>query len=632
MSVTVTASAADFGAVAPGASGTITVTVQNDVSRACLVRLTGDTLGYFSVGPTSSVTPGTSLDFTVTFAPAVFHASTFSVNVETYAIRNNGTERVLDTTVLTGTVAESLTITTGNVDFGRQLVGSTSMQSVMVANETAADATVTFAAAGGLVLATSTAPAGPAPVPLLVQFTPTAAGAVGPITLTVSSGSHTDSVTVSGTGYVIAPPSTVDETVDDYITSTGAGTDNQRFVINIPTPHTYLGLGKSLSDVSSPSKSSDGVCISTVEDVYISATTATSTIHLDAGQHAILEAVGTANVHADGTAILSSDGGAYVLGIGGVVIAAGFGGNAHGGVGQFGVSDTSTADTWGLAFTIVDIVVGAALTAMGIHSLINDWNDTPGPKCFLEGVGITVGLAGVGTGMAGAAGAVATTTVLGVAGVTCATPAFLALYGLAGAGMISMFPTIFGFVDAQMLALDDVAINALTGTASVQGGSKVDVNCAGVGGINLNSMTGKSVGQPINAAGGAITVDGQQSITMKVGPTATSTLEMMPTMIDVETAMAINLKCGPHKITVGAQSVVIKSTVGTITVDAAGIALKHTGGAMVAIGAAGVEAKDAVGAGLKLSNGMAELKNVGGDKLQLGMAGATISGKLIKLG
>jgi hypothetical protein len=53
---------------------------------------------------------------------------------------------------------------------------------------------------------------------------------------------------------------------------------------------------------------------------------------------------------------------------------------------------------------------------------------------------------------------------------------------------------------------------------------------------------------------------------------------------------------------------------------------------VVSIDATTVLAKDPSGAQLKLGNGMAEMKNAGGDKFQLGMAGATISGKAIKLG
>src|SRR5262249_51197305 len=111
-------------------------------------------------------------------------------------------------------------------------------------------------------------------------------------------------------------------------------------------------------------------------------------------------------------------------------------------------------------------------------------------------------LTGAAMSAAGAADVIPAATVLGLAGVVVATPAFLAMYGLAGIGLVSTYPTVVGILDAAMLAGRDVTISALGGAAALQG--RV-VEIRGRREISLKATTHKGHKHaPISLAGSQI--------------------------------------------------------------------------------------------------------------------------------
>ena len=126
----------------------------------------------------------------------------------------------------------------------------------------------------------------------------------------------------------------------------GATTSNQRYVVDLQRPVSYLGMGQSLSDKSATSQTLNGICLSTAERIYISATTPnTSDIQITSQSNVIIDALGAAgtiNLYGKKTAIVDSGGGAYLLGAGGVMIAAGLT-DSHGPGGGYTVSTTTEA-------------------------------------------------------------------------------------------------------------------------------------------------------------------------------------------------------------------------------------------------------------------------------------------------
>ena len=120
-------------------------------------------------------------------------------------------------------------------------------------------------------------------------------------------------------------------------------------------------------------------------------------------------------------------------------------------------------------------------------------------------------------------------TVLGQYGVTV-TPAYLAMYGLCGASMVSLFPAIFGLADTTVMAVDDVAVQAILGTVNITGGSEVSIRAHGPDGIEIVSkgkpklkytgipnLLAPSAHRPVSIRGNEVSVQAVDSILLRVG-------------------------------------------------------------------------------------------------------------------
>jgi hypothetical protein len=168
-----------------------------------------------------------------------------------------------------------------------------------------------------------------------------------------------------------------------------------------------------------------------------------------------------------------------------------------------GTISTGDPDGWASGFAIADAVVGVMLTVLGVYQELDGVRAATGwKKAFMIGntaVLAGVSLTGAGISAAGGADTIPVTTVIGAAGVVIATPAFLAMYGICGAGLVSAFPTIVGFKDSSMLALHDATISSLFGTASLEGKQ-----------LELHARDSIEIGVHTSGVNGPIEIEGSE--------------------------------------------------------------------------------------------------------------------------
>jgi hypothetical protein len=155
------------------------------------VAVSGSGFSASGVAVPATVPPGQSIALQVTYAPAVAGTSTGSVAIASDALTTTPTVSLSGTGM---NATYSMSLTPSSVSFGNLNVGSSSTQTVQLANTGNSSVTVSQVAASGAGVSVSglTTPVTIAPsqsVPLTVKFLPTASGAVaGSITVTNSEG------------------------------------------------------------------------------------------------------------------------------------------------------------------------------------------------------------------------------------------------------------------------------------------------------------------------------------------------------------------------------------------------------------------------------------------------------------
>ena len=183
-----------FGNVLVNGTSTQAVTLNNSGSSDLTisqVAVSGTGFSASGIAVPATLPAGQSMVLEVTYAPKAAGASSGSVAITSDA------QVPTSTVSLSGTgmsATYSMSLTPGSVSFGNRNVGSSSTQTVQLANTGNSSVTVSQVAASGAGVSVSgvTAPVTIAPaqsVPLTVKFSPTTGGAVaGSVTVTNSEG------------------------------------------------------------------------------------------------------------------------------------------------------------------------------------------------------------------------------------------------------------------------------------------------------------------------------------------------------------------------------------------------------------------------------------------------------------
>jgi hypothetical protein len=632
-------SSLDFASVAATATASRGVTFAVPASLdSHRIEITGD---GFSLAPAPAAAGSQAL--TVSFQPT---------QVSSYAGALRAV-RVLDgvcvsTCTLAGRGTNPLSIATISQSFGDVLAGASTQRTITVTNAGGADATLStsggsFSTPG----AYSTVSSGGLSLGVPVAFAPQAVGSQS-ATLTVTLGSHSVTCALTGTCVALAPPVTagtapLSSSVGNsgsslsgttatanaaarVEASVGSADANRAFRLEVPHPQTTFNLGYRRGDWIKI----DGFGLDTVGDGYLNAC---GQIGIQAAQDVLVQSTG-GNIHSMSTGdnVVNAKGGAYVFGASGVFLAT---------LGDDPVAVNaeslmpegrgielakSQANIATALFNGMDIAVGVGSTGLALA----DMAATGGWTKLGAWPGILSAFAGFSVSTSGALGALGVqntipapgVTVYGHAGVLLGTPGFGGFYAGAGMVLASAYPMLFG-VDPTVLGMKGATVRGLR-EATLQGKLKASVQSETLVAIDTGvagSITHK-------------TANFSSEASLKTSlETGASKLEMTPTKIDCQTAGQVTIKVGAQTVVVKLDSVSLKNAVCEVTVSQQGsITMKHTSGTAVTVDASTVLAKDPTGAQLKLANGMAELKNAAGSKLQLGVAGATVNGKIIKLG
>src|SRR5262249_28371708 len=192
--LSLSATSLKFGNVLVNGTSTQAVTLKNSGSSDLNIsQVTVSGAGFSASGVAVPVTipAGQSTALQITYAPTAAGASSGSVTITSDA------QVPVSTVSLSGTgmsASYSMSLTPGSVSFGNRNVGSSSTQTVQLANTGNSSVTVSQVAASGPGVTVSglAAPVTIAPaqsLPLTVKFQPTAGGAVaGSVTVTNSEG------------------------------------------------------------------------------------------------------------------------------------------------------------------------------------------------------------------------------------------------------------------------------------------------------------------------------------------------------------------------------------------------------------------------------------------------------------
>ncbi|WP_437768844.1 choice-of-anchor D domain-containing protein [Sorangium sp. So ce281] len=538
-----------FGPVPAGEAAVQVVVVRNGTSEAANLAIDASAAEFSIASGPTTVDAGQVAELFLQYRSAAegTHAGTLTAT---------GLSGELGRCSLSGTTIPSLTIDPGAIAFGDVPVGQTRVDSFFVTNATGSDVNLELISGvgGTFTLSPSTVRSTAVPTLIAVTYVPDDVGAAQ-ATIRLS-----DALTASLSGNGIVP-----EEPDD-VNLVAA----QRFKVEVPFDHARLFLGAGVT--SSPAgtfSNVDGCGLDADSNIYLSART--GRIFAQAGTDVFLQADGGidgdgfAQLHqqgSDGKAILSSNGATYVAGKRGVVISAGVKvGRKNGDSFDESAPDTDKIDNWTKFFAAVDVVVATKLAYDAIRSYLDDRKSTPPYKQCIEFVAAGIASTAPFVGVLGAAGKIPGITMFGAGGISIFSPAYTAVYGVGGLALVSLFPTMFGLIDATIWAGDDVGITAATGSVKVFGSESVNVHSAKE--VSIEASTNK------HKDGGEIKLMGKS---ISIGS-------------DVDSAKAPETS----QIKMGAQSLEIRIGVGFITMNAQGHIELGTGDNKITIGPEGIK-------------------------------------------
>ncbi|AGP34322.1 hypothetical protein BE04_13185 [Sorangium cellulosum] len=538
-----------FGPVPAGEAAVQVVVVRNGTSEAANLAIDASAAEFSIASGPTTVDAGQVAELFLQYRSAAegTHAGTLTAT---------GLSGELGRCSLSGTTIPSLTIDPSAIAFGDVPVGQTRVDSLFVTNATGSDVNLELISVvgGTFTLSPSTVRSTAVPTLIAVTYVPDDVGAAQ-ATIRLS-----DTLTASLSGNGIVP-----EEPDD-VNLVAA----QRFKVEVPFDHARLFLGAGVT--SSPAgtfSNVDGCGLDADSNIYLSART--GRIFAQAGTDVFLQADGGekedgfAQLHqqgSDGKAILSSNGATYVAGKRGVVISAGVKvGRKNGDSFDESAPDTDKIDNWTKFFAAVDVVVATKLAYDAIKSYLDDRKSTPPYKQCIEFFAAGIASTAPFVGGAGAAGKIPGITMFGAGGISIFSPAYTAVYGVGGLALVSLFPTMFGMVDATIWAGDDVGITAATGSVKVFGGKSVNVHSAEE--ISIEASTNK------HQDGGTIELKGKA---IKIGSGAGSATEPRTSSIEVR-----------------AQSLVIRVGSGVLRMDDEGNIELGNDRNMIRVGPAGIE-------------------------------------------
>jgi len=636
MTVTVGPSSALLGPVPLGASDIAQLVVVNPADGAVVsVRVTGEGFTLLSGG--GDVAPGESREVYVEYEASQEGEHPGAVEVV------DSTAAVVASASLSGTTTASLRVGTSSLAFGSVLVGSSGVMTLSVTNATGG--ALTLSPAAPFSVEPSSVPSAEVPQQLVVRFDPTAATAYS---VSLSIGSET--VALTGTGIeesdaaaldaAASAQATADAAADaTQYTSTSDTAGSTRYKVEVPYDTSRLYLGRGVSD-SSLDTYIDGCGLDTDSNVYLHARS--GRLWGKAGDDVVLWSDGGSdgdahlwlhNNGSDGISVLSSEGNSYVVGDGGVVISAGLSLTKDKDKTEK-EPGTGTIDTMATIFTAVDIAVGAKLLYDAVKSTKDDWDSSGAGKRGLEIFGSLVALGAPVVGICGAAGALPGTTIFGLAGVSIFSPAYTAIYGVGGIGLVSLYPTMFGLVDSTIWAFDDVNITGVSGNVNVNAGGEINLHASSSTGGKVAieaSSNGHLQGGAVTIHGGDITIGSDDPVPGPVPQTQSLKLEAITVEHEALSSYEIRLGAtskisidarGVIKLQAGQQQLVLSPTAGisiiatnTLKVGAPSASLELTQGkAELTAAAATLEAS---GTQIKMKQGASEL----------GLAAAKITAK-----
>lgn len=628
--VTFTPAAPSFGPIPAGTPDVRSVLIQNSGPEAATVSL--GAAAEFSLVNARQIEAGGELEL---FLEYVTSAAGSHSDALTAVGVTSGVE--LGAASISGVTIDALSASAASVSCGSATVGASKATAFYITNATGSEVSVAVGA-GDFTVTPGTVPSTGVATQILVTFTPTADGARE---ATVTVGDDLE-VALSGTGVAEAEEPLAGDDLTTVTTDGGdEAADATRYKVYVPSHETQLTMGEGPGSESSTSRaftSVDGFGLDTDENFYVHARD--GRFYARAGGDVFIQADGAGGgfaqlhqKHEDGAALLSSAGSAYVIGEGGVMI--------NGGLDLWWDDeddfdqkpDTAWIDGWGAAFVALDIVVGALLAKDAIASYAEDRKSTPPVKQFLEIVGAVGATAAPIVGFSSLVGApLPGTTIFGQAGVSIFSPAFTVVYGLAGLGLVSTFPTLYGVIDSTVWAGDDVNVTGATGSVNVSAGTAINLHAHSSSGgeVTIEASTAQ------HQVGGAVNVLGK---TIAIGSALPDAAKPQTQTIELGAGNELTITVGLAKITMSADGSIELAcgTTNTLSLTPSGIEVAGTKIDLAAQKAA--LALDPAKAVLKF--GSADVVKAtptgttvqsGGTKLDVKAAGVTHTGTMHKLG
>jgi hypothetical protein len=562
----------DFGEIPATQRTTLDVEIDNPTTASVPYALERDAGGRFSiVGGNGHIPAGGKHKVTVGFLSNDLPPQT---PIAGALKAGSGTGAV--SLALTATVTNPVSIEEDEIECGEALVGAEIVSVVKVRNaHKTATVTLSFTGVAAFEAMPATIPPSGMPQAVWVRFQPKGEGAAK-ATLSAAAAGFSDTASVTGTGVL--------EKLEDAGGEGEGGEPEQRFHIDVPNPHTFLGLGAKLHGYEASALSgfaTNGIGLETKEDIYVNGMGPESRLWAQARKKVVIQSREESILSIAGDKHITSAGSvSYLLGTKGVLIGAGFPLLKHDPLEPLeGEYEPTSADNWGYGFIAMDIAVGVLMTGLSIKSLKDDWKETTWPRRIWEGIGSAAALGGVGADILAGAAIAPTTTILGAAGVAIASPAYVAVYGVAGIGLVSPFPTMIGLVDATVLARDDASVLALQGTANLKG-PKVEIQADKK--IEIAATTGKEGAElhgPVSIEGSHLELRADD----KAVPGATRTGHAGHVQIDADSKVTIGVgkflvRIVPDRVHVGMRSTANDDTFNTgkplLVIDESGILIQ----------------------------------------------------------
>src|SRR5262249_31710406 len=170
------------------------------------------------------------------------------------------------------------------------------------------------------------------------------------------------------------------------------GEPEQRFHIDVPNPHSFLGLGAKLHGYEASAVGdfvTHGIGLETKEDIYVNGVGEESRLWAQARKKVVIQSREEAVFSmAAEKHIMSAGEVSYLLGTKGVVIGAGFPLLKHDPLEPLGGEyEPTAADNWAYGFIAADMAVGLIMAGLSIKSIKDDWADTTPGRIAWEALG-----------------------------------------------------------------------------------------------------------------------------------------------------------------------------------------------------------------------------------------------------